>query len=499
MGERVPAIAIVSTLAAAAGAIALVGATPATLVRHLFFVPIALAALVYGLRGGLTAATGAVLLFAPIVLPDVERRGVTAGAQEAIVTMVLWLVAGGVVGALRTHARRQAQRLALLVSVQRTLARDDDLEVLLRRLRALLIGRLRLADVALVLREGECASAQAAAPHPDSPALRVAQTGEATFIADTGERSRPARAGIVPLVGAGGSIGALAVEADELSAADRADLLTLGAYIGLGLENARLAARLRRSAEELDAKVAAATRHLEEMDRAKSTFVAIASHELRTPLTALLGFTELLSTRVFAPGEVRRLGTIVHRETQRLARLVDDLLDLSRLERGAPPTLRRRVLSPARALVSVGELFGDAGSRLHVACGADVPDVDADPDAVDRILKNLVSNALKYSPPSAAVRLSADTDGTAQVRFVVEDRGPGIAPAALPHVFEPYYRAPGAAGAAPGTGLGLAVVKALVEAHGGSISASSEPGRGTRIAFTLPCVDPPSEGAPVSA
>jgi signal transduction histidine kinase len=80
---------------------------------------------------------------------------------------------------------------------------------------------------------------------------------------------------------------------------------------------------------------------------------------------------------------------------------------------------------------------------------------------------------------------------------VVEDRGPGIAPAALPHVFEPYYRAPGAAVSAPGTGLGLAVVKALVEAHGGSIEAASEPPGGTRISFTLPCAGPRAQ-APVS-
>jgi signal transduction histidine kinase len=438
-----------------------------------------------------------VLLFAPVVLPDVERHGLTASVHEALVTMVLWLVAGGAVGALRTHGRRQAQRLGLLVAVQQALARDDDLQLLLRRLRVLLLARLRLSDVAVVLREGESASARGEAPHPASPAMRVAHSGEAVFIADVGDGVRPSRVAVVPLIGASGPIGALAVEAEEISAADRADLLTLGAYVGLGLENARLAGHLRRAAGELDAKVAAATRHLEEMDRAKSTFVAIASHELRTPLTALVGFTELLATRSFAPGEVRRLAVIVHRETQRLARLLDDLLDLSRLERGSPPALRRSVVSPARALLAVADLFGDANARLQVECPASVPDVDADPDAIDRILKNLVSNALKYSPATAPVRVFAEADGAGRVRFVVEDRGPGIAPAALPHVFEPYYRAPGAAVSAPGTGLGLAVVKALVEAHGGSIEAASEPRGGTRISFTLPCEGPRAQ-APVS-
>jgi signal transduction histidine kinase len=222
------------------------------------------------------------------------------------------------------------------------------------------------------------------------------------------------------------------------------------------------------------------------MDRAKSTFVAIASHELRTPLTALLGFGELLATRQFSVAEVHRLAAIVHRETQRLVRLVDDLLDLSRLERGGAPTLRRTTLCPARALTGVAELFRHAGPRLVVECAPMVPEIDADPDAVDRILKNLVTNALKYSPPTVPVYVAAESDETGFVRFTVADGGPGIPPAALPHVFEPYYRAPGAAGTAPGTGLGLAVVKALVEAHGGDIEVASEVGRGTRISFRLP-------------
>ena len=102
-----------------------------------------------------------------------------------------------------------------------------------------------------------------------------------------------------------------------------------------------------------------------------------------------------------------------------------------------------------------------------------------------RILKNLVTNALKYSPGPTPVHVAASEDD-GYVRFTVEDRGPGIAPAALPHVFEAYYRAPGAATTATGSGLGLAVVKALVEAHGGAIEVASELGHGTRISFTLP-------------
>ena len=480
-------VVVAASLALVIGGIALDDADPASPLRHLFVVPMLLGALVFGLPGALLTAGGVVLLFAPVVLPDVERHGLTAEVAEALVTMLLVLIFGLIVGSLRTRARRESQRLALLVALHQLVARDDDIEILLRRLRALLLARLPLRDVALVLQDGTSASATGEPAPAASVAMTVARSGHAVFLADSGERTRPCRIGVVALTAAGGPIGALVVEADELSAADRADLSALGAYVGLALENARLAARQRRAAEELDMKVAEATRHLEEMDRAKSTFVAIASHELRTPLTALLGFSHLLATRSFPGAEVQRLAGIVHRETERLVRLVDDLLDLSRLERGGTPTLRRTALCPAQALSGVADVFRHAGRRLVIQCAPATPDVNADPDAVDRILKNLISNALKYSPAGARVHVGADRDGPASVRFTVRDAGPGIPPAALPHVFEPYYRAPDAVGTAPGTGLGLAVVKALVEAHGGGVEVESEVGRGTRISFTLPC------------
>jgi signal transduction histidine kinase len=481
-------IVVAASLAAVTVGIVLDGGDPASPIRHVYFLPVVLAALASGLVGAMLAGSGALLLFAPVVLPDVERHGLTIDTAEALVTIVLLLVVGCIVGALRTQTRRQAQRLALLLAVQELLAHDDQIEVLLRRLRALLIARLPTYDVAIVLDDGQFASADGETPHPSSLARAVVRTGCAAFVADTGEAARPRRVGAVPLVGASGRVGALIVEADELSSADRADLETLGAYVGLGLENARLAARQRRAADELDSKVAEATRHLEEIDRAKSTFVAIASHELRTPLTALLGFGELLATRPFPVNEVQRLAGIIHRETQRLVRLVDDLLDLSRLERGAAPTLRREALYPARALSGVAELFRHVGPRLVIECHPNLPAVDADPDALDRILKNLITNALKYSPAALAVHVVADHDASGGVRFSVRDRGPGIPPEALPHVFEPYYRAPSASVTASGTGLGLAVVRALVEAHGGAIAVESAPGWGTRVAFTIPAV-----------
>jgi signal transduction histidine kinase len=323
-----------------------------------------------------------------------------------------------------------------------------------------------------------------------SPAARVLATGRPLFVADTGQGRRPRRALVVPLLTRGEMIGVLAVErAGELRGHERAALEGLGAYLGLALENARLLSRQRRFTEELKDHVAAATRRLEALDGAKSAFVATVSHELRTPLTALLGFGQLLATRRYSPEEAQRLAGIVWRETERLTRIVDDLLDLSRIERGLAPRILPTAVAVIPALGAAVELFRRARVTHHVVVAAEetLPAVQADPDALDRVLKNLISNAIKYSPAGSRVTVSARAAGRA-VEFAVTDEGRGIPAEALSRIFEPYYRAPEAAEAARGDGLGLAVVKALVDAQGGAIRADSVWGQGTRMTFTLPAV-----------
>ena len=184
------------------------------------------------------------------------------------------------------------------------------------------------------------------------------------------------------------------------------------------------------------------------------------------------------------------MAELVHRETERLGRIVDDFLDLSRLERGLELRLAPAAVDVAPALAAAVELFRRADShRIVLEVDERLPAVVADPDALDRILKNLVSNAIKYSPAGSTVRVTARTAAAAAaIEVSVHDEGRGIPPDALSRVFEPYYRAPGAAGAARGTGLGLAVVKSLVEALGGTICLESVPGRGTRVTFVLPAV-----------
>jgi signal transduction histidine kinase len=423
------------------------------------------------------------MLQAPGVFAAIERHGLTPPAAERLVTFAILLGAGLLVGLLTSYGRGQRRRSDTLIAMQRALADEAPLEAALRRLREVLAERLDADAVALAVRQDDrVAVAGAGALVDDSVAAEVLATGTARFVPDTPSAARPRRAFVAPLLVGGEPIGVLAVEREgEMPPAERGAITTLAAHCGLALENARLASRQRRFNEELAERIAAAT-------ATKSTFVAVASHELRTPLTALLGFSELLAQRSFEEAEVRRMADVMNRETERLVRIVDDFLDLSRLERGLEPRLSRTPVEVAAAVTAAVEMFRRAGShQLVVECADALPPVNADADALDRILKNLVSNAMKYSPPGSAVRVAARASDGAAVEFSVHDAGRGIPPDALPRVFEPYYRAPGV-GSARGAGLGLAVVKSLIDAHGGTITLESEPARGTRVTFVLPAV-----------
>jgi signal transduction histidine kinase len=157
------------------------------------------------------------------------------------------------------------------------------------------------------------------------------------------------------------------------------------------------------------------------------------------------------------------------------------------MERGLGPRVVPAVVAVCPAITGAVALFrrGRVTHDLVVAVQDSLPAIQADPDALDRILKNLVSNAIKYSPAGSQVTVSARA-GVGEVEITVADEGRGIPTSALPRIFEPYYRAPDAADTARGVGLGLAVVKALVEAQSGAIRVESVAGQGTRVTFTLP-------------
>ncbi len=223
-----------------------------------------------------------------------------------------------------------------------------------------------------------------------------------------------------------------------------------------------------------------------EVDRMKSEFLSTAAHELRTPMSSVLGFSQLLMTRELDP-EIRKeiYGTIYEQST-RLAGLLDELLDLARIEaRGGKDF--RIVPTQLQAIVEktvAGILIPGDQRKVSVLPPPDWPVVNVDPDKFQQALTNVISNAYKYSPDGGEISLrvlSVDS----QIMLEVEDHGIGMTPAQLRRAFERFYRAD-TTGNIPGTGLGLSLVKEIMELHGGSCRIVSEPGQKTVVSLILP-------------
>ncbi len=236
----------------------------------------------------------------------------------------------------------------------------------------------------------------------------------------------------------------------------------------------------------------------EELDRAKSEMVSIVSHELRTPLVSFLGFSELLLLDDVTPDERRLWTQTIHDEAIRLTSLVEDLLDVSRIEAGQV----RLNLEPCNlpeivdnALVPF--LASDDGPRLVRKYDPMTGETLADAAKMTQIVTNLVSNALKYSPNGGPVTVAIDQHRATSIRLSVTDEGLGIPPAELPRLFQRFHRVGTAEhGEIQGTGLGLYIVKQLTELHGGSIHAESAgPGCGSRFTLELPVADVLALGA----
>jgi len=228
-------------------------------------------------------------------------------------------------------------------------------------------------------------------------------------------------------------------------------------------------------------------RQLEQM---RTDFVANVTHELRTPLTSIEGFAEtLLEGALNEPETARRFVEIIQRESRQLAALIDELLDLARVESGRF-RMRRRLTRPAdlvqETLARLSPEAEKKGVRLTAEVADDLPLVDGDPDRLIQVLTNLVDNAIKYTPAGGRVTLSARR-AEDQVLLAVGDTGAGIPQADLGRIFERFYRVDKARSRATGgTGLGLAIAKHIVEAHGGTIAVESELGRGSTFTVALP-------------
>lgn len=248
----------------------------------------------------------------------------------------------------------------------------------------------------------------------------------------------------------------------------------------------------RRLLESLDAERQAVER-LREVDQVKDAFVSSVSHELRTPITSILGYTEMLEEGVYGDLGPEQLDAVrrVSTNSTRLLSLIDDLLTLSRVQEGGIVFVDRLV--DLRAVVTAGcTVVAPTAERRGIALGVDLPDEPipflGDRDMLERVVINLVGNAVKFTPDGGRVTstLTVEHD-TAVLR--VDDTGIGIPPEEQERLFTRFFRSSLAqARAIPGSGLGLSIAHAIVEKHGGTMSVQSEPGRGTTFTVRLPVV-----------
>ena len=225
------------------------------------------------------------------------------------------------------------------------------------------------------------------------------------------------------------------------------------------------------------------------LERAKSEFVATASHELRSPLTSIKGFVELLerSSDDMSPRQ-REFIEIILKSTDRLVELVNDLLDVARIE-ADHVEISRRPIDVGEVVNEVAELISPRTEAKHQQLSTYVapilPPALADPARVRQIVANLLTNAHLYTPEGGNIHIGVEPD-RAWVEIVVEDSGVGMSEDELAHIFDRFYRAGNRTGSNPGTGLGLSIVKSLVDLHFGQINVESEPNRGTIFRVRLP-------------
>jgi len=228
------------------------------------------------------------------------------------------------------------------------------------------------------------------------------------------------------------------------------------------------------------------------VERLKDELLSTVSHELRTPLTSLRGFAELMLTRDFSREQQRQFLTIIHSESTRLTDLINDFLDLQRIESNQQ-NYRFEVSALAPLLQKAMALFniGDTKFSFRIEAPTTLPLVRVDTDRIHQVLTNLLSNAIKFSPQGGKITVGAQPRGSEVVMWVT-DTGIGIAPELRPKLFSKFFRADNTATRSiGGTGLGLALVKNLVAAHGGRVWVESTPGEGSTFFFTLPVENEP--------
>jgi signal transduction histidine kinase len=497
---------------------------PGTPIRQLVFIPLVEAAIRYGLVGGLVLP---VLSAVPLALAewwrvnhfdvgdfDIDKVTFPVGIQ-----LILGAVVGSLVNRLREERKSAAARAAEAEELRDELGRRADvLDATNRCARALsssleleqafaafireLRGLLPFDRTAILLVEDgnlrvfATAGAAAGTVFPPGTIVPIVgsvmtqlQSGHAVYREDMNERRFDEEDEFVslgllsrvlaPLLAGPETIGAISVVRRQPRAFSPGEvelLSLLGRLVGSAVQNIRAYEAERTTAEEL-----------RRLSALRADFVSLVSHELRSPMASVIGSARTLQIRwrELSPDQRESFLSLIAHETSRLADLIGDVLDTSRIEAGT--------FSYSFDDVDLAALIRDSAAAaergqdevpVRAVVHDPLPPVRGDRERLRQVLVNLIDNAVKYSPPGEEVRVEAQsTNG--RVVIDVRDRGPGIPPEHQTVIFEKFGRVQGGA-AKPGTGLGLFIARSIAEAHGGSLGVHSNPERGATFTLSLP-------------
>jgi signal transduction histidine kinase len=526
---RVGAVAMAFDAAVVGAYVLIYSFDSGTPVRQALFIPIAEAALRYGIWGGVLMPLAFGVVHAAFEYLRANRfdhaydvGNVTFAVGVGMITglIVGWLVErlrgqtslaeqrAGEAEALRDELGRRADLLDAANSCARALASSLDLEqafgAFIRELR----GLVPFDRTAIVLADETTVQVMATAglgaedvfppgtrrPVRGSMLERIRATGQPVYRMDMADQDHPEENQFLelglrcriaaPLLAGAETIGMLSLVRKEPDAfaEQEIELVTLlGRFLGATVQNIRAYEAERETVDEL-----------RRLSALRADFVSLVSHELRSPMASLIGSAETLSSRWRGLTPEQResfLGLIAH-ETRRLAALVEDVLDTSRIEAGTFTYSFAEV--DVAALVRAAAAAAESGQdevTVRAEVAGTVPSVRGDGERLRQVLSNLIDNAVKYSPAGGEVRVRTQAEN-GRVEVSVTDHGPGIPSEQQRLIFEKFGRAKLGDKTKPGTGLGLYIARSIAEAHGGAIGVVSAPGSGATFTLTLP-LDPP--------
>jgi signal transduction histidine kinase len=528
--RRIGFLALVFDSAVVASYVVIYSFEPGTPIRQALFIPVIEAALRYGIWGGVLLPLAFAVVHAVFEKLRSDRFDHTFDLDNVTFPVGVLMIAGLMVGWLVERMRRQSLlavqrakeaetlrdelgRRADLLDAANTCARalSSSLDVeqafgaFIRELR----GLVPFDRTAIVLADDQLArviatagvGAQDVFPPgtegrvPGSVLEEVVATGQPIYRRDMTEPAHPEEETfgelglrcrvVAPLLSGAQTIGMISVVRREPDSFDEEEielLALLGRFLGATVQNIRAYEAERHTVEEL-----------RRLSALRADFVSLVSHELRSPMASLIGSAQTLRERwreLAAEQRESFLSLIVH-ETSRLAALVEDVLDTSRIEAGTFTYTFGDV--DLAALVRAAAAAAQSGQdevEVRAVVGGALPTVRGDAERLRQVVSNLIDNAVKYSPDGGEVRVTTRAQN-GRVEIAVSDRGPGIPPGQQRLIFEKFGRAKPGDKTKPGTGLGLYIARSIAEAHGGGIAVESAPNRGATFTLTLP-VDVPA-------